>query len=128
MINRSIEDATVRQAGSYEYLMFERGGVDWGFDRVLYVPIKEESVILTVYIGCDITDEELDKIVTGINVKDAEGDDPSNWVGVDSTFYDDNPDNVDTIQVDDKYTFIGLDELFVVDGVEMTVNSVNVYR
>lgn len=127
VINRSIEDATVRQAGSYEYLMFERGGVDWGFDRVLYVPIKEESVILTVYIGCDITDEELDKIVTGINVKDAEGDDPSNWVGVDSTFYDDNPDNVDTIQVDDKYTFIGLDELFVVDGVEMTVNSVNVY-
>lgn len=127
VINRSIEDATVRQAGSYEYLLFERGGVDWGFDRVLYVPIKEESVILTVYIGCDITDEELDKIVTGINVKDAEGDDPSNWVGVDSTFYDDNPDNVDTIQVDDKYTFIGLDESFVVDGVEMTVNSVNVY-
>lgn len=47
VINRSIEDATVRQAGSYEYLLFERGGVDWGFDRVLYVPIKEESVILT---------------------------------------------------------------------------------
>ena len=67
-----------------------------------------------MYIGCDITDEELDKIVAGINVKDAEGDDPSNWVGVDSTFYDDDPDNVDTIQVDDKYTFIGLDESFVV--------------
>ena len=28
VINRSIEDATVRQAGSYEYLLNERGGVE----------------------------------------------------------------------------------------------------
>lgn len=127
VINRSIEDATVRQAGKYEYLLFERGGVDWTFDRVAYVPIKDKSLILTMYIGCDITEEELERVVAGIQVSDAEGDDPSKWVGVDSKFYDDNPANEEQIEFNDEYILKNIGEEFSVGSVTVKVDSIDVY-
>ena len=89
VVNRDIANARTLKAGEYECLLFERGGVDYSFNKLVYIPIKEKSIIITIYAGRAITDEDLDKVIEGMSVNEAIGEDPSKWTFVGEFVYDD---------------------------------------
>lgn len=130
VINRDIENARTLKAGEYEYLLFERGGVDYSFNKLVYVPIKEKSIIITIYAGRAITDEELDKVIAGMAVNEDIGEDPSKWTLVGEFSYDDSDikDDVEASATSNKDSFssVGVKDQFFRSGYKMTVNNIEI--
>ncbi len=130
VVNRDIENARTLKAGEYEYLLFERGGVDYSFNKLVYVPIKEKSIIITIYAGRAITDEELDKVIAGMAVNEDIGEDPSKWTLVGEFSYDDSDikDDVEASATSNKDSFssVGVKDQFFRSGYKMTVNNIEI--
>ncbi len=123
--HKDVADTERRQAGEYEYLVFKKGGVIASFDRIVYIPIKDKALVVEAYFGRDITDEELSKVIAGMKVKDAEGDNPLYWIGVDNNNYDEK-DEVD-VESTDKYIGIDQNESFTESDCVMRVDGVRIY-
>ena len=118
------------KAGEYECLLFERGGVDYSFNKLVYIPIKEKSIIITIYAGRAITDEDLDKVIEGMSVNEAIGEDPSKWTFVGEFVYDDSGITDDTAASatlkEDTFSCVDLKEQFFRSGYKMTVNDIEI--
>lgn len=130
VVNRDIENARTLKAGEYECLLFERGGVDYSFNKLVYIPIKEKSIIITIYAGRAITDEDLDKVIEGMSVNEAIGEDPSKWTFVGEFVYDDSGITDDiaasaTLK-EDTFSCVDLKEQFFRSGYKMTVNDIEI--
>lgn len=130
VVNRDIENARTLKAGEYECLLFERGGVDYSFNKLVYIPIKEKSIIITIYAGRAITDEDLDKVIEGMSVNEAIGEDPSKWTFVGEFVYDDSGITDDTTASatlkEDTFSCVDLKEQFFRSGYKMTVNDIEI--
>ena len=131
VVNRDVEKAQTLNAGDYEYQLFERGGVDYSFNRLAYIPVKEHSVIVTMYVGRSITEEDLSKVIAGMSINEEIGDDPAKWTLVEDDVQDDADVENDienfVDETKDRFTIANVNEKFVKAGYEMTVNDIKVY-
>ena len=120
-----VEDAEKYQAGTYEYLLFEKGGVTASFDRIAYIPIKDKALVIEAYFGRSITDEEMTDVIAGMEINDADGDDPTYWISVDKSNYDDK-DVVDETYAD-RYIIQDQGKVFTESNCTMSVDEVRIY-
>lgn len=131
VVNRDVGKAQTLKAGDYEYQLFERGGVDYSFNRLAYIPVKEHSVIVTMYVGRSITETDLSKVIAGMSINEEIGDDPAKWTLVEDDVQDDaDAENDRESFVDetkDRFTIVNVNEKFIKAGYEMTVNGIKVY-
>ena len=128
--NEGIADASTCQAGEYEYLLFRRGGVNASFDKMAYIPVGDWSLVITIYVGRNITDDELTRIIASMEIKNAEGDDPIYWIEVSNDNYDDgrrNNTKTDESLLPDKYILTDRKEHFNESGCDMSIDDVRVY-
>ena len=129
VVNRDVEKSKTLSAGAYEYLLFERGGVDYSFDRLAYIPVKDHSLIVTMYVGRSITDEELNNVIAGMSINEDIGDDPSKWALVGDDILDDSGigDVADNEGKETADKLAAQNEEFVRAGYKMRVNDIKVY-
>lgn len=131
VINRGIADARTMNAGEYEYLLFQRGGVDATFDREVYIPVKEHSIIITMYVGNLITDDELTNIIKGMKIEESIGadikGDVGEWIAVDYRIYDDSDAASDADEAEERCIFQNVDDEFDRDGFTMKVGDMQIY-
>lgn len=131
VVNRDVEKSRTLSAGKYEYLLFERGGVNYSFDRLVYIPVKEHSVIITMYVGRAISETDLTKVIAGMSINEDIGDDPAKWIMVGDYVLDDSyvreNTETDTELLKDMFTKVNVNEEFVRGGYEMTVNDITIY-
>lgn len=131
IVNRDVEAAQSLNAGEYEYLLFERGGVNYSFDRLAYIPVKEKSIIVAMYIGCAITQDDLTRIVANMTINEDIGDDPARWTMVEDTVDDDagsdDEENGYASNANVIFTRVDVNEEFIRSGYKMTVNDIRVY-
>ena len=131
VVNRDVENSRTLSAGKYEYLLFERGGVNYSFDRLVYIPVKEHAVIITMYVGRAISETDLAKVIAGMSINEDIGDDPAKWTLVGDYILDDSyvseNTETDTEPLKDRFTKVNVNEEFVRGGYEMTVKDITVY-